>query len=134
MEEARAERNAKKGIRGAARQTLNKPAGSSGLRSKLGKDFTSGFGRRKQPTAAAGGERKGPFAFSATVRSGVGATAAAESKIGSGSGSAGGGGSGRKKTGTAKTGAKVPGAGKSIRLGGRRGPNKVKQKFQQKFK
>lgn len=164
-DEARALRNSRKGLRGAARVAADRPGapvkggGKTAYGPPKARGGSSGFARKTGAAASAGGQRQGPFAFSATVQSSAKPSPASssgsstgtgrkfsKSKPGSGSSSAGsdrkfsksklgsGSNSSSSSRGIAgvKSGSRTgPGSsgGKSIRLGGRRGENKVKSSF-----
>ena len=111
----------------------------------LFRSASSGFARKSGSFGATGGERKGPFAFSATVQGSAssGSSSSSSSSTSKYSGTGGkyskgkaetSGGSGRKfgksKAGSSSGSEKAGGQkGKSIRLGGRRGENKVKAAY-----
>lgn len=108
---------------------------------------SSGFARKSGTVGATGGERQGPFAFSATVQgsansgsiSSTGNSSSTSKSPGTGGKYSKGKaeisvGSGRKfsksRAGSSSGSEKIGGQkGKSIRLGGRRGENKVKAAY-----
>ncbi|CAL8470428.1 g9970 [Coccomyxa elongata] len=158
-EEAAALRNSRKGLRGAARVAAGRLAAGrpsapvkGGSKTVYGppkpRSASPGFARKSGAVGTTGRDRKGPFAFSATVQGSANSDGSnSSSSSTSGDPSTGskysrakaetGGGSGRKfsknkpgsSSGSSGSGNPSGQKGKSIRLGGRRGENKVKAAF-----